>query len=70
MANYLPQQWPTFSLSAGEANAVATVSETAIALCLHWQFAPKWLSPLIITDLVLYAPKLGDGQKIEPTCFL
>ena len=33
----------------------------------HCNWAPKWLSPLIFTNLGIWALKLGDGQKNEPT---
>jgi hypothetical protein len=60
-------QWPTSSLSAGEEKVVTIVYKMAIALCSHWLVAPKWLLLLIITNLVILALKLGDGQKIELT---
>ena len=67
MENSMLRQWPASSLSTGEMKAVATVCETAIALYSHWQFAPKWLSPLIVTNLVVSALKLGDSPKIKFT---
>ena len=63
MVNSLLRQWPASSLSAGEMKAVATVCGTAIAFYSHWQFAPKWLSPLIVTNLKVLALQLGDSPK-------
>ena len=51
MVNSLLWQWPASSLLVRETKAVATVYGMAITLCSHWQFAPKWLSPLIVTKL-------------------
>ena len=63
----LSWQWPTSSLSMGVAKVVATVCKTAITLCSHCRWAPKCLSLLIFTSLEIWALKLGDGHKIEPT---
>jgi hypothetical protein len=39
----------------------------AIAHCSHWLIAPKQLLLLIVTNLVGWASKPGDCQKIELT---
>ena len=67
MENNMSWQWLTSSLSMGEAKVVATVCKTAIVLCSHCNWAPKWLLPLTFTNLGAWALKLGNGQKLEPT---
>ena len=51
-------------LISGKEKAVVTVFKTAIAFYSHWLIAPKWLLLLIVTNLVVWASKLGDCQKI------
>ena len=52
-----------FLLNSGGGEGGCNRLQTAIALVLHWQLAPKWLSPLTITNLVISAFKARQWPK-------